>query len=401
MRPFASEVSFSIQFSRFRGTAVFVCLVLSGLVLFPGCGKDKNQATPSDAGASVTVTPVIQKTIPQYVEYVGQTEAPVSVEIRARVEGFIQEVAFAEGSEVKEGDLLFVIDPKPYEEKLARAKGKLAEANANFLKAHQDVERFRPLAKMQAIAQRDFDTAVAIEQQAQAMVDAAQADVKSAELDVGYTTMRAPVSGRIGSTTARVGALVGKGEPTLLATISNTDQIWVSFGISEVEYLQFARKRQERGGQPGQFKIELVLADGSVHAHPGKVNFADRSIDPKTGTLRVRVEFPNPNNILRPGQFGRVRVLLEETPNALVVPIQSVQEIQGTYSVMLVGPDNKVAFGPVKPGLKFDGAWVIEEGVKVGDRVVVDGLQSVKEGMTVQAKEIPFPVKAQTNDIKK
>jgi len=370
----------------------FLCLVL-----LPSCGGNKKNGAPApEATTSVTVTAVIQKTIPQYVEYVGQTEAPVSVEIRARVEGFIQEVAFAEGSEVKEGDLLFVIDPKPYEEKLARAKGKLAETQANFLKSHQDVERFRPLAKIQAIAQRDFDNAVAIEQQAQAMVDAAQADVKSAELDLGYTTMRAPVSGRIGSTTARVGALVGKGEPTLLATISNTDQIWVSFGISEVEYLQFAKKRQERGGEPGQFKIELLLADGSVHPHPGKVNFTDRTIDPKTGTLRVRVEFPNPNNILRPGQFGRVRVLLEETPNALVVPAQSVQEIQGTYSVMLVGPDKKVAFRPVKPGLKFDGTWVIEEGLKAGDLVVVDGLQTVKEGMAVQAQEIPFPSKEPT-----
>ena len=142
------------------------------------------------------------------------------------------------------------------------------------------------------------------------------------------------------------------------------------------------------------------MADGSVHAHPGKVNFADRTIDPKTGTLRVRVEFPNPGNILRPGQFGRVRVLLEETPNALVVPVQSVQEIQGKYSVMLVGADKKVSFRPVTPGLKFEGAWVIEQGLKAGDMVVVDGLQKVKDGVTVQAKEIPFPAKAETTEIK-
>jgi membrane fusion protein (multidrug efflux system) len=387
-------------FRVWRRIFVLMALLFLGAGLVSSCG-DKEDPAKTESGVAVTVTPVIQKTIPQYVEYVGQTEAPVSVEIRARVEGFIQEVAFVEGSEVKEGDLLFVIDPKPYEEKLARAKGKLAEAQANFLKYHQDVERFRPLAKIQAIAQRDFDNAVALEQSAQAIVDAAQADVKSADLDLGYTVMRAPVKGRIGSTTARVGTLVGKGEPTLLATISNTDQIWVSFGISEVEYLNYARKREERGGQPGQFKIELVLADGTVHTHPGKVNFADRTIDPKTGTLRVRVEFPNPQNILRPGQFGRVRVLLEETPNALVVPTQSVQEIQGTYSVMLVGPDKKAVFRPVKPGLKFDGTWVIEEGLKAGDLVVVEGLQTVKEGMTVQAKEIPFPAEAKTGDVKK
>src|SRR5262245_54331393 len=285
----------------FVGAMSLVCSVFA-------CGGSETK-TESPVGAAVTVTPVIQKTIPQYVEYVAQTEAPVSVEIRARVEGFIQEMAFKEGSDVKEGDLLFVIDPKPYEEKLARAKGKVAEAEANYLRAHQDVERFRPLAKMKAIPQRDFDNAAALEKNATAGVEAAKADMHGAELDLGYCTIRSPVSGRIGSTPVRVGSLVGKGEPTLLATISNTDHIWVSFGISEVEYLQFRKKRAEKEAeskakaqaeaqaetqaQQPQYKIEMLLADGSVHPHPGKVNFADRTIDPKTGTLRVRVEFPN------------------------------------------------------------------------------------------------------------
>jgi len=364
--------------------------VLSLFCSVYSCGGPEKKTEVSNE-PTVSVTAVIQKNIPKYVEYVAQTEAPVSVEIRARVEGFVQEVAFKEGSEVKEGDLLFVIDPKPYEEKLARAKGKVAEAEASYLKAHQDVERFRPLAKMQAIPQRDFDNAVALEKNATAGVEAAKADMNGAELDLGYCTVKSPVSGMIGSTEARVGSLVGKGEPTLLATISNTDQIWVSFGISEVEYLQFRKKRAEKPDQQPDFKIEMVLADGSVHPHPGKVNFADRTIDPKTGTLRVRVEFPNPQNVLKPGQFARIRVLLEEQPNALVVPERSVQEIQGTYSVMVVGADNKAMFRSVKPGLKFSGDWVINEGVAVGEKVIVEGLQKVKEGMTVQAKEIPFP----------
>jgi membrane fusion protein (multidrug efflux system) len=379
----------------FFGAVPLLCSIFA-------CGGSEKKAE-GPTGAAVTVTPVIQKTVPQYIEYVAQTEAPVSVEIRARVEGFVQEVAFKEGSEVKEGDLLFVIDPKPYEEKLARAKGKVAEAEATYLKAHQDVERFRPLAKMKAIPQRDYDNAVALEKNATAGVEAAQADMRSAELDLGYCTIKSPVSGRIGSTSVRVGSLVGKGEPTLLATISNTDQIWVSFGISEVEYLQFRKKQAgkktetkaetqaETQGQLPDYKIEMLLADGSIHPHPGKVNFADRTIDPKTGTLRVRVEFPNPQNILKPGQFARIRVLLEEHPNSLVVPVRSVQEIQGTYSVMLVGDDNMVAFRPVKPGLKFGGAWVINDGLKVGEKVIVEGLQKVKEGMTVQPSEIPFP----------
>jgi membrane fusion protein (multidrug efflux system) len=386
----------SIPFLRFKQIIILGGLLLFCSVFSSSCSEKKPQGSSE---TPVTVTPVIQKTIPQYVEYVAQTEAPVSVEIRARVEGFIQEIAFKEGSDVKEGDLLFVIDPKPYEEKLARAKGKVAEAEANYLRAHQDVERFRPLAKMKAIPQRDFDNAVALEQNATAGVEAAKADMHGAELDLGYCTIKSPVTGRIGSTPVRVGSLVGKGEPTLLATISNTDQIWVSFGISEVEYLQIRKKRAEKqaeskaetqGGQP-EYKIEMLLADGSIHPHPGKVNFADRTIDPKTGTLRVRVEFPNPQNILKPGQFARIRILMEEQPNALVVPERSVQEIQGTYSVMIVGADNKVVFRPVKPGLKFGGAWVMNEGVKAGEKVIVEGLQKVKEGMTVQAKEIPFP----------
>ncbi|MCC6271880.1 MAG: efflux RND transporter periplasmic adaptor subunit [Deltaproteobacteria bacterium] len=363
-------------------------LILFSLVL-AAC-DDKSQLGAAVAAPTVQVTPVARRNIPQYVEYVGQTEAPVSVEIRARVEGFVQEVAFVEGSNVKEGDLLFVIDPKPYEEKLARAKGKLAETQAGYLRAKSDVERFRPLAKMQAIPQRDFDDAVALEKAAQAQVDAAQADVRSAELDLGYTKISAPVSGRIGSTSARVGSLVGKGEPTLLATISNTDRMWVSFGISEVEYLNFQKRRQERPREAQDFKIELLLADGSVHPHPGKVNFADRSIDPKTGTLRVRVEFPNPEGVLRPGQFGRVRVLLGEQTDALVVPISAVQEVQGTYSVFVVGADQKASFRPVKPGLKFDNLWIIEEGLQVGEEVIVEGVQKVKDGMTVVAQEQPL-----------
>jgi len=371
------------------GSWVFNLFLLLFPLVLAACG-DKAQPGATSAAPVVQVTPVARRNIPQYVEYVGQTEAPVSVEIRARVEGFIQEVAFVEGSNVKEGDLLFVIDPKPYEEKLARAKGKLAETQAGYLRAKSDVERFRPLAKMQAIPQRDFDDAVALEKAAQAQVDAAQADVRSAELDLGYTKISAPVSGRIGSTSARVGSLVGKGEPTLLATISNTDRMWVSFGISEVEYLNFQKRRQERPQEAQDFKIELLLADGSVHPHPGKVNFADRSIDPKTGTLRVRVEFPNPEGVLRPGQFGRVRVLLGEQTDALVVPISAVQEVQGTYSVFVVGADQKASFRPVKPGLKFDDLWIIEEGLQVGERVVVEGVQRVKDGMTVVAQELPL-----------
>lgn len=364
--------------------------LLFSLISLCACGDEKS-TQPNSAALAVQVTKVIQRNIPQYVEYVGQTEAPVSVEIRARVEGFVQEVAFVEGSNVKEGDLLFVIDPKPYEEKLARAKGKLAETQAGYLRAKSDVERFRPLAKMQAIPQRDFDDAVALEKAAQAQVDAAQAEVNSAELDLGYTKIHSPVNGRIGATSARVGSLVGKGEPTLLATISNTDRMWVSFGISEVEYLKFQKWRQERPQEAKDFKIELLLADGSVHPHPGKVNFADRTIDPKTGTLKVRVEFPNPQGVLRPGQFGRVRILLGEKADVLLVPASAVQEIQGTYAVFVVGTDGKASFSPVKLGLKFDNAWAVEEGLKVGELVIVEGVQTVKDGMTVKPQEVPFP----------
>lgn len=369
---------------------LFVVLALGLSAMTSACRREKTSSGGAAAPA-VTVTPVIQRTIPEFVEMVGQTESPVSVEIRARVEGFIQEIGFTEGANVKEGDLLFVIDPRPYQERVARAKGRVAEAQANFLKIHQDVERFRPLAKMQAIARRDFDNAVALEQQAQAAVDSAQAELRGAELDLSFATMRAPVSGRIGSTDVRVGSLVGRGEPTLLATISNTDHIWVSFGISEVEYLQYTARNADRPDQQREYQIELVLADGSIHPHPGRVNFSDRVMDPRTGTLRVRVDFPNPGNVLRPGQFARVRILLVERPNVTVVPAISVQSIQGTFSVMVVGADHKVSFRPVRPGIKFGSAWVIEEGVKPGDMVIVEGLQRVRDGMTVEPTTVPFP----------
>jgi membrane fusion protein (multidrug efflux system) len=352
------------------------------------CSSKSKQAGPE--APVVEVITVEKKTVPEYAEHVGQTEAPNNVEIRARVEGFIQEILFQEGAEVKQGDLLFVIDPKPYQEKVANAQAQLAEAVASQGKAQRDVDRYTPLAKIQAIPRKDFDDAIAVNDQAKAAVMAARSVLANAELDLSYTRMSAPVAGKIGSTAVRVGSLVGRGDPTLLATISSQDPIWVSFTASETQFLAYTKAQMDKAHPMPDPKFDLFLADGSHWPYPGKINFVDRMIDTKTGTLKIRVEFPNPDKMLKPGLFARVRVTLRERPDALVIPQRAVQQIQDMNQVYVVGPDNKVSVRTVKLGGTAGALQIVDSGLEAGDRVIVEGLQKVRDGMTVETKEIPL-----------
>ncbi len=362
------------------------CFLLA-LALLSCSSKSKTEAPEAPV---VEVTTVVQKTVPEYAEHIGQTEAPTNVEIRARVEGFIQEIRFQEGSEVKQGDLLFVIDPKPYQEKVANAQAQLAEAVANQGRTQRDVDRYTPLAKIQAIPRKDFDDAIAANDQAKASVQAAQSVLANAELDLSYTKMFAPVAGKIGSTTARVGSLVGRSDPTLLATISSQDPIWVSFTASETQFLAYTKASMDKANPLPPPKFDLYLADGSLWPYPGKLNFVDRTVDPTTGTLKIRVEFPNPDKMLKPGLFARVRVTIRERPNVLVIPQRAVQQIQDLNQVFVVGPDNKVASRTVKLGGTAGTLQIVDSGLQPGERVIVEGLQKVRDGMTVQTKEVPL-----------
>jgi membrane fusion protein, multidrug efflux system len=361
-------------------------LALCGLtaLALSGCGKKE---APAGAPPEVYVVDVVQKDVPVYMELVGQTRGSQDVEIRARVEGYLDRVAFTEGTFVPRGTLLYQIDPKPLEAALANAKANLATAKARLDKATTDVNRLTPLAKQQAVSQQELDNAVSAHDAARAQVDANQAAVDKATLDLGYARITAPLDGLVGTTQVKAGNLVGRGESTLLTTVSQINPILFRAGISEAEYLRIAKRVVATGKAATQGSgIELILADGTVHPHKGRVEAVERAVDPTTGTLAVQFTFPNPERVVRPGQYGRARFVIETKAGALLVPQRSVVELQNLYSLAVVGEGNKVAFRNVKVGPRVDGLWVIEEGLKPGEKVVVEGLQKLRDGVVVSPK---------------
>jgi membrane fusion protein (multidrug efflux system) len=317
-----------------------------------------------------------------FTDYVGQVVATANVDVRARVEGYITKVAFVQGSIVQAGDLLFQIEKEPIEQRLLRARAGLADAQATLLKSEQDIARYKPLVEQRAIPRQDLENAEAAKLRAEAAVEAAKADQRMAELDLGYTDVVATISGKIGSNMADQGDLVGGFGSKALATISPLDPIWFEVNVSEVEYIDVrARIPVEKRSE---WPVRLVLANGLEHPLTGHFVFEDRTVDPRTGTLRVRAAFGNPDNTLTPGQFGRLRVLTQMRKDAVLVPQRAVQEIQGTYSVFCVAGET-AKFTRVKVGPRVGALWLIESGLKRGDRVVVDGLIRVRDGAAVKA----------------
>ena len=290
---------------------------------------------------------------------------------------------------MRKGQLLYEIDPLPLEAALANAKAQLATAQARLDKSNTDVNRLTPLAKQQAVSQQELDNALSARDAARAQVDAQKAAVDKATLDLGYTHITAPLDGLVGTTEVKAGNLVGRGESTLLTTVSQTDPILFRAGISEAEYLRLAKRIAEAGGAAAgrsKAEIQLLLADGTVHPQPGHVDAIERAIDPTTGTLAVQFKFPNPQRVVRPGQYGRARFVVETKNGALLVPQRAVTELQNLYSVAVVGAGNKVEFRNVKVGPRVDSLWLIEEGLKPGEKVVVEGLQKVRDGAVVSPK---------------
>lgn len=344
------------------------------------CGKSEPPPRPP---AEVQVATVLQRDVPIYIENIGQTRGSVEVEVRARSVGFLETVDFKEGSFVKKGDLLYTIDPRNLQATLAQAKGRLASAKADLARARQDVARYKPLVALNAIPRQQYETAVAVENAAAAVVDSASADVDNATIDLEYTRIYSPIDGLVGKTEVKPGNLVGRGDNTLLTTVSNIDPIHVRFSISERDYLKYAR-RDEQNPEKGRRQFELILADGSVHPHRGGLEFADRLVDPTTGTLLLEATFPNPEKLVRPGQYGRVRTAIDVRSKAILVPQRAVKELQATFSVAVLGPEDKIAMRPVKPGDRVGSLWVIESGLAAGEKVVVEGLQKVREGAVVK-----------------
>ncbi len=353
------------------------------------CGE--KPAPPAPPPPEVLVASVVQRDVPVVLELVGQTKGSEDVDIRARVEGFLEEVAFAEGSMVRKGQVLYRIDPKPLQATLATAQADLETWRSRHVKTENDVKRLTPLAKQQAVSQQELDNAVAAEQAARAQVQAAVSTVEKARLDLGYTTVISPIDGLVGTTIVKAGNLVGRGESTLLTTVSRVDPILFRAGISEAEYLRLARRAEEAkkasGGKPAP--IELVLADGTVHPERGSMDVIERAVDAATGTLTIQFKFANPGGILRPGQYGRARGVIDTRKNAMLVPQRAVQELQNLYNVAVVGSDNKLAMKTVTVGPRVGSLWVIESGLTTSDKVVIEGLQRVRPGMTVAPKPAP------------
>jgi len=346
-----------------------------------GCTKAAPAALPAPTVTVVEVTPT---NVPLAVEFIGQLDSPNNVEVRARIEAFVDKILFTEGTEVKEGAPLFLLDKKPFEERLAAANGMLAEAKAQLNKYEKDVARLKPLAEKRAVPQQDLDNALASVDVGKAAVLSAQARVESAQIDLGYCDVRAPINGLIGAKQVSMGELVGKGQPTLMATMSTLDPIWFYCAVSEAQYLKAETEVRRTGKQVAELPVTLILTDGSVHPAKGKFVFIDRAVDVKTGTLRVRAEFANTEKLLRPGMFGRIKIDLGARADSILIPERAVAELQGKNFVWVIGPDNKAAQRSVKVGEPIGENALVTDGLKAGDRIVVEGLQKVREGALVQ-----------------
>ncbi len=362
-------------------------LVLVLFLLVSGC-KEKSAATQPPP--KVQVVEVIQQDIPIMEEFVGQTYGLFDISIQARVDGFLEGIFFEEGRRVKKGQLLYTIDPEPYEAKVAVTQGQLAEANTLLVKAESDLVRIKPLAEKKAVSESDLDAAVAQRDAAQASVEAAEANMESVRIELGYTKVYSPINGIIGKTEVYPGDYVGKGiTNVVLNEVSRIDTILVNFHLPEEKYLEIARFLSE--GDPSAFRqnrsrtgLTLILADGSVYPEEGRVRFVNRQVNATTGTILMQASFPNTDLILRPGQFAKVRGVLKLIKGGLLVPQRCVQEMQGNYSVFVVNESNEVEFRKIEVLSTYETSYmIVSSGLAPGERVVYEGLQKVKGGAIV------------------
>jgi membrane fusion protein (multidrug efflux system) len=418
--------------SRHMRTLYFAAAASGAALLLAMAGCSKKDAAKLNAPIpppTVVVAQVDQRTVPIYSEYVGQTKADDTVELRARVEGFLQRVYFKEGMPVRKGQLLFTIDKRPFEANVQSAKAILAKAISDLAQARQrtdvlkaqaeladaqavqsrteqDLARLTPLAKEKAVTELELDASIAAEKSAKANVDAKRANLTNLEASVKYTIERAdaevaaakarlmqanldlsycdihsPISGIIGFLQVDEGNLVGRGDATLLATVSLSNPLLVDFNISEVEFLKITRDNRGHGAD---LRFELILSDESIHPNPGTFKVVDRTVDPTTGTMKVQASFPNPGSYLRPGQFAKIRVPVDERENAILVPQRAIQELQGARTVMVVDAQNKVSVRTIKVGDRSENSYIVLEGLKAGERVIVEGMQKAKPGSEVK-----------------
>ena len=368
-----------------------ILLIVIAVALLLSCAQEQQSQTPS---IQVKVVDVVQKDVVEKIDFVGQVYGYQDISIRARVAGFLEGIHFNEGLPVKKGQLLYTIDAQPYEAEVAAKQSLLAEAKSLYAKAQSDLNRYKPLAESNAVSQADLDGAQVQFEAAESQVKAAEANLEIAQIQLGYTKVYSPINGIIGKSVAKVGDLVGQAPLVVLNTVSKTDVIHVDFFLPENQYLQVVNYL---GGTEKLYQeneqhldiLELVLADNSIHKHKGAVNFIDRGVDSNTGTILIQTRFPNPDLIIRPGQYAKVRIPLRHQ-NAIVIPQKCVKELQGQYSVFVVNNENKIETRQIVSGGKVGDMWLIKEGLKPGEEVLIEGLQKVRNGMPVMAETVEF-----------
>ena len=368
---------------------LFAAGIAGTLAAIVGCAKKEAPAPPPPV---VSVAPVIQKDVPIYSDWLGVLDGYVNAEIRPQIEGYLLRQVYKEGTLVHKGDTLFEIDPRQFQAAADQAKGHLAQFQATLANAKTTVARYRPLAAEKAISQQELDDAVTKELTAQANVESTQASLEKAQLNLAWCKVTSPIDGIAGVAKAQVGNLINP--QTLMTTVSQVNPIKVYFSPSEMEYLAWVDKRGpvtktiEAAANVERGPLELILADGSVYSHRGKPFLVGREVDVKTGTIQLAGVFPNPENILRPGQYAKVRVETNLVKGALLVPQRAVSELQGVFQVGVVGADNKVEIKAVQPGPRVGSLWVVEKGLAPGDRIIVEGLQKVRPGMEVKPEAV-------------
>ena len=356
---------------------ILLALLCSGLMSH-ACAPDSAQLPEPP---SVITTLVTEQTVPVVSEWVGETVGSVTTEVRARVEGIVEQVVYTEGSRVVVGQVLYRIDPAIYVARQNQSMAELAKAESELARARADVERYKPLVEARALAREEYDNALAVQRAAEASVQAAKAVVQSRALEVDYATVRAPISGVAGRSQVQRGALVGRGDNTLLTTISAIHPMRVRFTMSEQQLLEFRRRHVDSDAR--SLTLQLVLSDGVVYEHPGRLLLADNAVDAATGTLLLEAEFPNPQGFLQPGLFARIRARTQRIDRAVVLPQRALAELQGQARVVVVSDSNVVSYRTVTVGARIGSATIITSGLQSGERVVIEGLQRIREGLQV------------------
>jgi RND family efflux transporter MFP subunit len=378
-------------------------LIMLALIVSPGCSSRSAQGAQQNT-PDVEVVQVQKEDVPIYAEWIGTLDGLVNADVRAQVTGYLLKQGYQEGAFVKQGQLLFQIDPRPFQAALDQAQGQLAQAHAALANAQAvqrrtelDVQRYKPLAEQQAASQQDLDNsvqnnlaAIATVETAKAQIKTYEAAVETAKINLDFTRLIAPIDGIAGQAQLQVGALVTPGSG-IVTSVSTVDPIKVYFTVGEPQYLAWRQRfptDASRAQADKELRLQLILADGSTYPHEGKFYFADRQVNETTGAIRIAGLFSNPNNILRPGGYGKVRAVIRKQPGALLVPQRAVSELQGGYQVAVVGADNKVDVRTVTVGDRVDNRWIIASGLNPGDRVVAEGVQRMHTGVHVNPK--PF-----------